>query len=60
MGIEETFDQACRQVFADGLKAGLVTDKDGVVILKSTGLQCDSFLNLQTKFCAKVHLQTRR
>ncbi|KAG2219312.1 hypothetical protein INT45_003134 [Circinella minor] len=36
MGLEETFDQLCRQVFPDGLKAGLVTDKDGVVILKST------------------------
>ncbi|KAI9498056.1 mitogen-activated protein kinase [Zychaea mexicana] len=36
MGLEESFDQLCRQVFPDGLKAGLITDKDGVVILKST------------------------
>ena len=35
MGLEENFDQLCRHVFPDGLKAGLVTDKDGVVILKS-------------------------
>ncbi|KAI8141688.1 mitogen-activated protein kinase [Fennellomyces sp. T-0311] len=44
MGLEETFDQLCRQVFADGLKAGLITDKDGVVILKSTS--ADAPLNV--------------
>lgn len=34
MTIEESFQTLCQSVFPDGLKAALVTDKDGVAILK--------------------------
>ncbi|KAF7731388.1 hypothetical protein EC973_000196 [Apophysomyces ossiformis] len=34
MTLEKTFEQLCDRFFLDGLKAAMVTDRDGVVILK--------------------------
>lgn len=44
MAIEKSFEDLCQQVFTQGLKAALVTDKDGVVILK-----CSSAIAFRTK-----------
>ncbi|KAI8085081.1 mitogen-activated protein kinase [Halteromyces radiatus] len=33
--MEQTFESECQRYFHDGLKAAFLTDKDGVIILKS-------------------------